>query len=222
MARSDKREKKFKDNKEARRMLKTYNSSWKRREEANLVPLDKPIRIGFDRFFVIRPDLLRSPRKAILQSILPIVNNTSFCRDRKFMTKDWKTRKMRPYEQELNVLDERRYEALTSQQKSYFQLEKRKTKQWYGSIRIDMVYVFKFPWMFEFKIKPSFITHREIPDSELESLRKKIGDKLWTQLFAYKAGIAERGPWWYDDRNKVRDRAIKKIIEADVREGLDD
>jgi hypothetical protein len=220
MARSDRREKKFKDNKEARRMLQTYNKSWKSREEANLVPLDKPVRIGFDRFFVIRPDLLRSPKKTILQSLLPIVNNTKFCRHRKFTEKDWRTGKIRPIEQELNVLDERRFAALTEQQKSYFQLEKRKTKQWHGAIRIDTVFVFKFPWMFEFKIKPSFITHREIPDSELESLRKKLGDKLWTQLFAYKAGIAERGTWWYEDRFKTRDRAIKKIIEDDVREGL--
>lgn len=216
-----KRNKKERMFKEALKMLKTYNSSWKSGEGSTLVPLDKPIRIGFERYFVIRPDLLRSPKKAILQSILPIVNNTVFCRNRKFMEKDWKTGKMKPISQELIPLDERRFAALSDQQKAYFVLEKRKVKQWSGAIRIDTVYAFKFPWMFEFKIKPSFITHREIPDGDLASLRKKLGDKLWYQRFAYKAGVVDRDKGWYEDRNTIRDKALSKLIEEDIREALE-
>jgi hypothetical protein len=222
MPQLNKKEKKFK---EARKMMKQYNESWRSpytvNKDAVLVPLDKPIRVGFDRYFVIRPDLLRSPKKALLESLLPILNNTCFSKTRKFLRKDWKTGKMVPMEQELNVLDERKYTALTPQQKSYFVLEKSKVKQWHGAIRIDTVYVFKFPWMFEFKMKPSFITHREIPDGERESISKKLGDKLWGQMFAYEAGIASRG--WYrdDDYAKTKKRALERLVKDDVREALD-
>lgn len=220
MSRSNRKKLYFERNKEARRMMKLYNTSWKYLDEA-IVPLDKPYRNGFVRHFVIRPDLLRSPKKTILQSLLPILDNTAFCKTRKFIDKDWKTGKMKPMTQELNVLDERKFNTLTDQQKSYFQLTKRKVKQWYGGFREDIVYIFKFPWMFEYKIKPSFVTHRAIPNSENESLRKKLGDKLWQQYFAYENGVAERGRWWYEDRNKVRDRALARVIKDEVREALD-
>lgn len=222
MSRSSKREKRFKDNKEARRLLKNYNDLWNQsNKDVALIPLDKPIRVGFERTFVIRPDILRSPKKTIISSILPIVDNKVFCKTRKFVAKDWKTGKMKPIEQELTVLDERRYMTLTEQQKTYFQKEYRKTRRWHGGMEISVVYAFRFPWMFEYQIKPSYITHRGIPNSDAESERTKIGDKLWQQAFAYKSGIAERGSWWYSEGKKLRDKAMKRVVASEMKEGYE-
>lgn len=189
----------------------------------NLVPLPKPIRRGWVRYYIVRPDIAKSNRGAILNKILSIVQSPAVCDNKQFVTnrdedgnRIHKKRESRPIHQEPKWLSQKEFEeqiAPNEQMIQYFSLVE-KTRRWGGPIK---VYVFNRPWMFSFKIKPHFVTHGYYLNTELISEYEYINDKLWNSdmlAVKYLPGMA-----YHDyDYNEPRKVKLAKIAKKEARE----
>lgn len=174
--------------KEVIRLKKKYDLLWKAKRSLPLIPLDKPVRAGWERNFIVREDVRKGPHGKFLEQLLTKLNNTEICKDKSFVAYNWKTGKIEPIEQDLKILEEKSYEALTLQEKNQFNKEFRIFKFWYTTEKRP-VWVIKQPWRFVFKMKPHFLTHTRAIDGDIESEMEKLSDKLWGgDRMAYKYG----------------------------------
>jgi hypothetical protein len=205
--------------KEAIKLQKRYNFLLKINRSPDLIPLEKPIRDGWVRYFVLRTDNINPKLKPTLLYLLKILNNNIFCKNKKFMYKDWKTRKLKPILQTLTELDEKTYNALEEKYRKYFFLVWK--KQYYFSNRLIKKYVFKYPDYYVFRIKPSYITHTAPVDGMIAAEQNKIENKLWNRdFFAMKYGGYSRGKDWLSEDVR-RKRRLASTFEAEqVKEAL--
>jgi hypothetical protein len=202
--------------KEVIRLQKRYNDLLTARRALPLVPLKTPIRYGWERTFTLREDIKKSPKGKFLESLLTKINNKVHCKTKDFVEYDYKTGKMKPIEQHLSVLDPKEYEKLTPQEQAQFNKEYRQVKYWLTSKTIE-VYAIKQPWRFVFKIRPSYITHEQMVDGDIESELDKLSDKLWHQGYAFKYGEYDRGGGFYEF-GEVWNKINKKIVQKELKE----
>ena len=150
-----------------------------RENKGYLIPV-KPFQEGWYRTFVLRDDATRRSDAHILKKVLDIVNNRVFCRKKDFLYYDWKEHKHLPIEQKLNSISEREYEKLDEQLKSYF-YRYIEIQRFRYQLQEKITYKVRKPVFFVYKIYPRMITHRWIPDSEYESRRNYLWNKLYVQ-----------------------------------------
>lgn len=106
------------------RLWRKQQKLWDGSKSCNVVELDKPIRKGWFRFFVLRPDIARSPDAKILKPLLQLVNNTIHSRDGSFMQKPWNGKVKKPIVQSISYVRHDEWnkveKTLTIKQKSMF------------------------------------------------------------------------------------------------------
>jgi hypothetical protein len=211
----------FRKEKEARRLLDRLNQLCKIRynwNPKNLIPLEKPIRRGYIRYYIVRPDILKSSRGKTVAQLLNHIQNPVVCSDKNFMTtrgeNGCKLKHPVPIHQEIAHLQQREWEALSEELQSYFAMVE-KTRRWGGPIK---VFEFKFPWMYETRIKPHYITHAYVMHNEVIAEYEYVWDKLYnSDMLAYKYihGRSYRDDW---DRNESKKRKLNSITEKETRE----
>lgn len=189
MARSDRAAFLSGKKKEAIRVQKRLNALYKIRHEAPLVPLDKPVRSGWKRFFAVRPDVRKSPQGHRIQHLLDaLLQNIEYSSRKDFTRRDWKTKKYLPIEQNLRYILPKDYEALRPGEKTHFYLTFFVQKAMYGMPKTKKeVYVFLNDWQFIFRIKPHYLTHVKTIDEEVETEIKELdkyfnSERMWRYM----------------------------------------
>lgn len=177
----------------------------------NWIKLDKPERYGYRRFFVIREDIAKGfPNMVpILNDILKICDIPVISRDKNFLTRDYKTKKMIPIIHKLKELSLSEYSKLPSDK--HRELFKAEYK--YYNNRQVLVYTIIDSWMFSLKTKHNYITHRFLIDPKIDSELKEIENKiernnLWPQI-----ANAFSWDWSHHSPYKESDR-MRNIIQA--------
>lgn len=183
----------------------------KAKKSYNWIELDKPERYGYCRFFVVREDIAKGFPKMlpILNDILKVCNDTIISRDKKFLKRDYNTKKMVPIIHQLKDLSLSEYSKLPSDKhRELFKADYR----YYNNKRY-LVYTLIDSWMFSLKTKTNYITHRFLIDPKLDSELKEIENKiernnLWPQIAnAFSWDWSHHGPYKESDR-------MRNIIQA--------
>jgi hypothetical protein len=147
------------------------------------VKLDVPIHIGFIKYYVINPLCIERLKNIghldVVKNILEKINTTIFSKSRSFLIKHGvkgKKKKFRKEPLKLKHISVGAYQLLTENEKWYFTLNtiyNRYNKSLYN------VYVFNRMELLQEKIAPYFITHKKVVDTNLESEKTYVSDKLW-------------------------------------------
>ena len=213
----------FRKEKEAIHLLKRANTLSKLRwqfNKANLIKLEKPIRRGFIRHFVVRPDLERSNKARMLNRILPLIQNPTVCDRKDFTTNRVDGRKVKKpvhIDAEIHDLSQYEYDRIPDDLKHYFHMTER-VRRWGGPIK---VWAFAHPWMFTTRVKPHWITHGYILHNEIIAEYEYIMDKLYnSDMLALKflnIGNGFEEGWDDTKRNKMN-----RILDKEIREELDE
>jgi len=198
------------------RLEQRYNELQDAKRDLPVIPLDKPIRNGWERTFVLREDVKRSKDGPFFLSILAKLNNVDHCKRKDFKHKDYRTGKMKDIVQVIYDLDEKDYVKLSPQEQRHFFYTTKRIRRWHGYTEYRKVYVFDKSWMFVFKVRPSFLTHTKVTDGEIDSEIHKIAHILWDTKMALVYGLCDRGNWHYDDMYKVRDRIMENVLRKEM------
>jgi hypothetical protein len=140
------KEKKIKD---CLRYEKEAKELWKAQRNMPLIPLEKPIRHGWNRFYILRQDLQKHRHHKELAAILEIINTETWCDRKDFLRKSYRTGKLVPVEQDLRYLSEKEYEKLDEKLKPWFEKRQLRHRHWN---MMYWVYVFTHPQFYVFKI----------------------------------------------------------------------
>jgi hypothetical protein len=139
----------------------------KQRRRLGFIELEKPIVKGWKRYFVLRTDIMKSKEGRFFHQILEKINNESVCGRKDFKARDRKTKRMTPIEQHTTWLSKREFDELnfTDKQRECFEfrivrLENAERKR---------LFVYRFEWQFEFKVKRNIITKISVMDPLIES-----------------------------------------------------
>jgi len=166
-------------------LAKRQDLLWKQKKERPMIPLEHPYQRGWKRLYVLRDDVVKSPRAEFYQGILKKINNVRYHHDKSFKVR--KRRKCRYYyvekPQTLREITEREWQAnslkLSDVEKQCFypKLEWDKNKY-----RMVATYVFIESWRFVLVVKPHIIyevkMHDEVIEQELGEISNAIDKKL--------------------------------------------
>lgn len=190
-----------------------------------LVPLEQPYQKGWVRFFVLRTDVLMSPNADFFKSLLEKINSYQYSNEKSFSKRKRKLGKnitvlseqfLRPiYTSEWNC----KKLGLTEKEKSYFTL----TEKWSNNFARNIIYYrFDEPWRFVLRVKPYFITHKKMIDSDLESECQVLENYITNRNLNHKMnrliiGYA-RYKGYYDYKNPkevnpLKNKSLHKIYE---------
>lgn len=179
---------------------------------ADLVP---PVQKGWKRFFVLRPDVMKSKDGEFFLGILEKINTVTYSHRRDFKVKR-RRRGKKVYVDKIQQLREfYDYELhrmkLTEKEMSFF----RRDWEFIGhSTRIRYKYVFTEPWRFVLKTEPNMITKVKIIDPLLKSREDEIDkyldrNHLYPRLFRQMTGSYENG--WGREGLLRYNRSAEKI-----------
>lgn len=183
------------------------SSLYTQRQNARWIVLDPPIRNGYVRSFIVRPDIQRSKYGPFFEGILKKINTVQYSDKKDFKKKARKRgRKIRvPKEQHLLRPDEAHFRKLgfTEREKQLFIQKSKYKPQRRMTIRY---YEFADPWRFVLRVRPHYITHQRVIDPVLESKIQQL-NRLFKQeqLFARirKASGKWKGYRWFDFGNRL-------------------
>lgn len=148
-----------------------------------LVELEKPIRSGYKKYFVLREDVAKSREAHVYREILKHVQSVTYSRDKKFLYKDYKTKKMLPVQHTPRPIDHRNWNkileagALTIKQRAMFIQVWKQTNPKNPKVG-HYQWVFQKDWVFAEKIEPHYKTHSLMLDPQLESQLQEVMNKI--------------------------------------------
>lgn len=191
----------------------------------NWVKLDKPIRRGYRRFYVLREDIARSREAHVYRQILPHINSEARCSDKTFTHKPWNSKVKKEIGQGLNAVSHKDWikkvePNLTIKQKSMFdkrwhEFRDSKNKITGGEWR----FYFNKPYVFILKIEPYYVTHQVIINPQLESEMRELHNRIKSQGLMPK--ISKIMGWkndleWVDRRQLLIQRGVEKLTKEEV------
>jgi hypothetical protein len=176
------------------------------------VDLDEPYQKGWNRLFVLKPEIARSDKAEFYQGILYKINQVQYHYDKSFKKPKRKGRWHKYYFDDLPKLQriEERYwqtgkTILTDEQCACFQ----KVQYWDEThYRWDYYREFIFPEVFEIAVLPNMITTVKIGDVILKQRESFIGDYLYTGKPAFRLAKLRGGyykywrSWYYIEKKK--------------------
>jgi hypothetical protein len=204
MSRRSRRAKKEADLKEAIALQKRYRS-WLKKPEGTWVELPEPIRAGWERYFVVRPDVQRGPEGPMYDRILRLVQHVEYSNRKDFAERDWRRGNKRVTKPHVpHRADLATYNAMTPEMQKHFILSVEKDDK--GRLQ-GPVYELVHPWKLQSRIRPSYITHRLIPDGDVASEDKWVRDRMrdrghWGRL-DHHFGNAYHD-WYREDPDELR------------------
>jgi len=186
-----------------------------------LVELPEPIRTGYKKFFVIRPDIAAGDDVDLYKQILPYVQNTIYSNNREFLVKDYKTKKMLPKPHKPANIEHKVWNTLVdakfnSRQSGMFERVWKQTGLKNPKIG-KFEYLFTKDWAFAEKIEPHYKTHTLLLDPDLESELQQINNRidrnnLWPKI--NKLLGCKSNKWDYETRiNRIINKYYADIAE---------
>ena len=204
------RNKKYEEEKELRRLYEEYRNTWRlRKEHGHFIDIP-PYRSGWSRTFTLRSDIKNRKDARWIRQALDLINTETQCHRKDFLSKGLRSKTWKPIPQKLCHLSVEKYEGLPTAVQKYF------VKGWVSGRYVRKAYeayFFKFPWFFVFKIEPRMVTQRWIPDSEWESYCGEILNKIERNNLWPKMG---RVLGWRTYRNEFTPRYKKHIYGEDI------
>ncbi len=199
---------------------------WMGKRACNIVALEYPVQRGWNRFFVLRQDIARSPDADMYKGVLKWVNTSVHSRRKDFMYKPWNSKVYKPMEQGISFMREKEWKEaekkFTIKQKSLFD------KRWHTIYRKDKPtndgfwgWHLQKDWMFTFKIEPYWVTHRVVINPQLESETAEVWARIWSDGRYYKIAkklgwrVNERDDWDNRRANMIR-KAVSKLEQQDL------
>ncbi len=204
------------------RMRKRMFELWSIRRKLPYIPLDKPIQRGFKKSYVLREAESRRKDARDLSRILGVINHTIYCKNEDFKSKKYHNNQMEDIPHTLRHIPDNQWDKLEwpDHYKKWFTYETRTKQGAFGTHYEVKGYYFKFPWMFEPKTSPNFITHVQEVDPNVESEIKEIN-----QYFDNHNGWPRLGKLSGTNNNKWRQfESSKEALLQDViiREEMDE
>lgn len=207
-------------------LYREYNElSTSRWRDCSYIEVDPPIRNGWQRTFVLRPDVLKLHIGKYVAEALKVANVIQFSRTREFYTTKWEhpvryRRKAKKEKREivLKHIGKRELIKLSSRAQQYF-YKKIMIPYWGPAYE---VYVCDIPkWMLQVKVFPHYIRYFRIPNVEIESRYQEIRNyidthNLWPRI-NHLLGISKN----YDDYDDEKYRIERKILKKDIQQGIE-
>lgn len=209
--------------KEWRKLWTEYSESysWRKAKEHGHWEEVAPYQNGWTRTFTLRDDISRRNDASAIRRSLDLVNNVRFSRREDFLYYSHKQKKLLPEKQTLGWITVEKYESLDEKLKSLFVKKVWLDKVTYPWKRVieRTGYVVKFDYWFVFKVEPNIITHHWIPDSEFESRRAELHNKIyqggnWSKV-AKAMGWTINGKAHSDRTLFMRNKYGKDLSEKD-------
>lgn len=152
-----------------------------------LVPLPAPVRAGWERSFVVRPDVARSPDARIARQLLRLVQNIEHSNRRDFYARDWEHGgRLRPRPHCLKEFDNHDFALVPEDLKKHFLfLHTRRFNRFTRKMEWHRAWVVRSPWRFATKTRPYFVTHRFVPDPDFKTEKAFINDKLYGRFWKH-------------------------------------
>lgn len=190
--------------------------------------LEKPIKYGYEKWFVIRKDVLRSKEGPWKERALNLVSKPVWSRNKKFIVA-YKSTNMAAFinvEHEIisnnkkglkvllnpgkKALYPNEFEKLDPKIKKYF-IEVKKTNRW-NDVEYSMYELNLLPHELDTRTKVNYLTHRREFRPDLESKEAEL-DAQYTKLLNEGVGNRRWSDWWCDTRNK-RQRTLWKNAKS--------
>lgn len=182
------------------------------RENKLRVPLDEPVFWGYRRELMLRPDILRRRDAPRLLALLPIVQKEEDCKRKDFKHWDKQTRRWEEWRHTPRKLYPGEYRQLPEELQCYFE---RTWSYWKGTR-----YMISHPWMFVSKRAKLYITHRFVPDTEVEQELHYLADRMlqndWDGI-AIKVK-SPRNRWKKRRRVPRKRRILERIHQKEIAE----
>lgn len=209
------------------RLWRKQLNLWNANRAYNIVQLEKPIRRGWIRFFILRSDIARSPDAKIIKPLLPLINNTILSRDGSFMSKPWNSKVKKSIQQSISHVRHEEWnkaeKTLTIRQKNMFD---KIYHQHYHKGRPSGGYWgwhFQKPWMFVHKVEPYYITHRVVINPQLESETKELWNRIYAsgKIHKIRKIVGQTNSYRDDyDWGNMRIRLIRKSLAKNQKSEL--
>jgi hypothetical protein len=207
--------------KELLKLERELNDLWKAERNLPVIKLEKPIRHGWKKFFVLREDIANRSDAQVFREILERINSVVTCRKKNFKVKSGK--KLVDIDHHLRSIPKDSWN-FPEHYKKYFWLCG-------GCVhRHGPSYHFGPTFYFVTKIKPHYLTHVRVEDGDLESRKQKIYNKMrhlegWQKL-AKLHGYRYLWESGYDDlifslREDVAEQDMKKELKQYETEKID-
>lgn len=184
---------KEKAEKTARKIQKELGQVYKEIKDLGWKKLDKPIRHGYDKSWVVRKDILKSKKGKLIDQVLDIINVSIWWNDKSFLA-PYKDKYIYDYNSYATVvsgkkgskillnpgkrkLSQKKYDLLEPKLRPFFRAQEIIPK-WGSPYN---VYITILTYELDIKITKSYITHRKIMDPSLEKRRDEL-DKEYRYL----------------------------------------
>ena len=190
------------------------------RRNYNKIELEKPERRGYKRFFVLRDDIARGKEAEFFKGLLKLVQNTYLSRDKKFLRKDYKTKKKVPIEQSIRSVGHKEFNKLnlSAKQKSFF---KQVWKTDYRGMNGAFYYEFEKDWMFVMKIEPHYITYKIEIDPKIESEIARLRNHIDSQNLLPQISKIMGWKYGWKDFYDYKKRLLEEVTDKMVKDELD-
>ena len=202
MNREHRKENKIKFEKALRKKGRDKDKVWQAIRDLGWEELDKPIRWGYEKIFVLRKDITKRDDVKQIQILLDMVNAGIISRDKKFLYKNWKTKKMEPMKHELDYISHKEYNKLTRKQQLHFkEVYKKDWRDIYSLVGFELTLP---DYYFVEKIQPYYVTRVLKTDPELQSEYDRIVQEidhsgLWGKLDSL-FGVNNNDSWFTPHR----------------------
>lgn len=196
-----------------------------------LVPLEKPIRNGYKKTFILRDDIARREDADVLWKVLKEVNTTVYCSRKDFIAKNYKTKKMEPIKHGFRPVSKPRWDELEAlwtpreikwfSKYSYLTLESCPVhKHGYLKGLCNCRYTTMPIFYVVDKIDIHYLTHYRPIDPDLETKISELrhylyANDLYRKIWKYQTGALGYFEYGYDDRKR---KLINKCINSELYE----
>jgi hypothetical protein len=160
------------------------------RTSRRLVPVDPPIRAGWERYWALRPDVARSDDGAYLKRVLKLVQVVEQCgKGGRVTRRDWRRgNKVVEVQHRLGTVSPDVWRAMTPRMQRYFTAHvwpARVTK--YGVHQpARITFVVTDQWMFVSRVRPHYVTERWVTEFDGEGEQAWVRHRLWGYEHGYK------------------------------------
>ena len=182
-----KRNDKFYEKKEMRRLFEEYSKRWKERHQhGEWVKVDPPYQLGWIRYYDLRYDISRRSDAPRIREALSLVNTRMYCKREDFTTHDRFKKKRVPIQQPLKFISKKKYDELSPEIQKYLEKRTYRSKKW-GRIEQQIGYTLKHSFWVVFVKEPNMVTEQWVPDPKWESRMSEISnrinrDNLWPKI----------------------------------------
>lgn len=212
--------KKEKNKKEFLKLINHYYDLSRVKRNPEYIKLDKPIHYGFEIYWSVNDNLSDTEYGSEIQALIEEFGCSSWCKDKSFLRKNWKG-KFSPIEPYFKTITSDQMDRYQSWVKKWFVID------YLAPIRTDwcgreiITYRLNFPKnTIVKKIRPYYLTHREIlkPDlmSEISVMENIfLSNKFYGLKKKHDLGNFSDKPW-----AKIRNRKDRQFNKNVLRKNL--